>query len=264
MSAQPTPGWYPDPGGAGERYWDGAAWTAHLRGGQTPTQRAVVVPQTRAGGPGEPSGARLGARQIVALGGAAALVLGLFLPWATGGGESANAFENQLPWLLTGWDENSTGEETFVGHGFLFLALAAAAVAVVFVRRGPQQRLFLGLAGATAFAVAIGDFYAFNKQFSDIDGVSTGLGLYLGALGAAAIMASTFLPGDNVLRSSRVAEPLAHQPHQTAPAPPAPGPRVAPSPPAPAAPPEPRTESPPRAPRQQPPEPESGGQWWNN
>jgi uncharacterized protein DUF2510 len=25
-----APGWYPDPGGAGQRYWDGATWTTHI------------------------------------------------------------------------------------------------------------------------------------------------------------------------------------------------------------------------------------------
>ncbi len=25
----PPPGWYPDPSGAGQRYWDGTAWTEH-------------------------------------------------------------------------------------------------------------------------------------------------------------------------------------------------------------------------------------------
>jgi uncharacterized protein DUF2510 len=25
------PGWYPDPGGPGQRYWDGATWTAHVQ-----------------------------------------------------------------------------------------------------------------------------------------------------------------------------------------------------------------------------------------
>lgn len=26
----PPPGWYPDPGGAGMRYWDGTGWTQHV------------------------------------------------------------------------------------------------------------------------------------------------------------------------------------------------------------------------------------------
>lgn len=29
--ALPPPGWLPDPGGTGERWWDGAAWTEHRR-----------------------------------------------------------------------------------------------------------------------------------------------------------------------------------------------------------------------------------------
>jgi hypothetical protein len=44
-AAVTPPGWYPDverPGG--ERYWDGAAWTEHRRGGDTPPASAGVPP----------------------------------------------------------------------------------------------------------------------------------------------------------------------------------------------------------------------------
>ncbi|MGW2865408.1 DUF2510 domain-containing protein, partial [Streptomyces sp. NPDC001205] len=48
MSMTTPPGWYPDPGAPGtERWWDGVAWTAHIRapGGQVigPQPVAVVV-----------------------------------------------------------------------------------------------------------------------------------------------------------------------------------------------------------------------------
>lgn len=29
----PPPGWYDDPNGPGERWWDGTRWTEHHRGG---------------------------------------------------------------------------------------------------------------------------------------------------------------------------------------------------------------------------------------
>ena len=29
LPAAPPPGWYPDPQGAGQAYWDGAQWTGH-------------------------------------------------------------------------------------------------------------------------------------------------------------------------------------------------------------------------------------------
>lgn len=34
----PPPGWYPDPGGQGQRYWDGRQWTQHLGPGAPPVQ----------------------------------------------------------------------------------------------------------------------------------------------------------------------------------------------------------------------------------
>ncbi|MFF4185948.1 DUF2510 domain-containing protein [Streptomyces sp. NPDC001691] len=57
MSMTTPPGWYPDPGAPGtERWWDGVAWTAHIRapGGQVigPQPVAVVVaPPARRRGP---------------------------------------------------------------------------------------------------------------------------------------------------------------------------------------------------------------------
>jgi len=30
MSMTPPPGWYPDPGGPEQRYWDGSQWTTNL------------------------------------------------------------------------------------------------------------------------------------------------------------------------------------------------------------------------------------------
>jgi Domain of unknown function (DUF4333)/Protein of unknown function (DUF2510) len=38
---QVPPGWYQDPQGAGQRYWDGTAWTEHV----APAQAAAPIPQ---------------------------------------------------------------------------------------------------------------------------------------------------------------------------------------------------------------------------
>jgi hypothetical protein len=47
---QVPPGWYQDPQGPGQRYWDGIAWTEHVAPGQA---AAPVPPQSPyAGGPG--------------------------------------------------------------------------------------------------------------------------------------------------------------------------------------------------------------------
>jgi hypothetical protein len=35
---QAPAGWYPNPNGAGQRYWDGQRWTEHVSGDQAPGQ----------------------------------------------------------------------------------------------------------------------------------------------------------------------------------------------------------------------------------
>jgi hypothetical protein len=41
MNATPPPGWYPDNGGSGQRYWDGQSWTGHtMSSGDLPPRGA--------------------------------------------------------------------------------------------------------------------------------------------------------------------------------------------------------------------------------
>jgi hypothetical protein len=42
----PPPGWFPNPDGPGQRYWDGTSWTEHVSG------RPPAPPQPGSGGPG--------------------------------------------------------------------------------------------------------------------------------------------------------------------------------------------------------------------
>ncbi len=59
-SFPPAAGWYPNPQGAGQRYWDGAAWTSHLQDASDQLPAVASAPMTAAGGwfP-DPSGAPL-------------------------------------------------------------------------------------------------------------------------------------------------------------------------------------------------------------
>jgi len=48
MTTTPPPGWYPDNGGAGQRYWDGRQWTAHTA---SPGNEPPFVGPALPGGP---------------------------------------------------------------------------------------------------------------------------------------------------------------------------------------------------------------------
>lgn len=47
----PPAGWYADPGGAGQRYWDGTSWTEHVQGAAaaTPPVYGAAVPEENRG-----------------------------------------------------------------------------------------------------------------------------------------------------------------------------------------------------------------------
>jgi Protein of unknown function (DUF2510) len=50
-SAQPPPGWYPDPSGAPhQRYWDGARWTDHIAPPPPPAQEIAPPPAPQRSG----------------------------------------------------------------------------------------------------------------------------------------------------------------------------------------------------------------------
>src|SRR5437773_363809 len=55
-TTQPAPGgqqapagWYPNPNGAGQRYWDGQRWTEHVSADQTATQAPGTTPAAAPG-----------------------------------------------------------------------------------------------------------------------------------------------------------------------------------------------------------------------
>ncbi|MFR9674029.1 DUF2510 domain-containing protein [Streptomyces sp. TR06-5] len=104
MSSSTPPGWYPDPGHAGfgpvtERWWDGAAWTAH-------TRRA----ETAGGGfpPRSPSGSRgpLVAVVAAAIAVVLAVAVGAIL---VGGSDGSRAADDPGPAAGTGAPDEGGG-----------------------------------------------------------------------------------------------------------------------------------------------------------
>src|SRR4051812_6423684 len=77
----PPPGWYPNPSGAGRRYWDGSQWTEHYDQTPQPQPQPLVVAQP----------AQAGTRPTVfwvAVGSIVAMAIGAFGPWVSALGGS--------------------------------------------------------------------------------------------------------------------------------------------------------------------------------
>ncbi len=295
-TSAPGPGWYPDPMGHGERYWNGNAWTSELRAVPSPT---VTAPA--AASPDDPArtndldqrrekGSGFSREMTLAAVGAALLGLGVFLPWAKAPFESVNGLERLLPWLVTGVSENSNAEDTFIAHGWLFLALAALILLQVFTRRLPGGRTTIALAAAAALGLTVADFVRFRQVWKPLTGVSVGIGLYVSGLGAALVLGSVAFGGDRV-RESRQGRPsttgrrsyrppgdLMRPPAPPTPAPPEGPGRTQAASPTPSTPksaspadtpsvgtprtPPPPSPGPPQAPPRRPDAPGSAGRWW--
>jgi hypothetical protein len=73
-SADPQPGWYPDPSAAGDiRWWDGAQWTRYSSPSQGPSEFSSPVPASGDWSPGKPG------KRGIARGNAGTIVL-LLIP----------------------------------------------------------------------------------------------------------------------------------------------------------------------------------------
>lgn len=118
MSNATPPGWYPDTSAPGsERWWDGTAWTAHIR---AVAPAAAPAPPYAAHQPAAPAGGRGGgSARAVALVAAGALVVGAFVTGAVlltgnGGDEdpaSPQAHSTRTP-TRTGTDDAAPGDES--------------------------------------------------------------------------------------------------------------------------------------------------------
>ncbi len=152
-------GWYTDPVGAGERYWDGNQWTSHTQAATPP----------RASDDSDHSTPHL------IWGGALFIALGSLAAWAYG----ITSLDSNVRWPITA---------DLFPHGYLFLALSAIGLGLFF--RLPDKTsvdtmwifavLTLIIVGTDAVFVIV----KLNGEFQ-----SLGAGLFLTLGGAVAMLA---------------------------------------------------------------------------
>jgi len=178
----PPPGWYPDPGGTGHRWWDGAGWTSHQHVAEstpaqstTPAAAAPTLADT------------LDLNVLLGAVGAILLLIATALPWISDSKGSYNAYDRGLPWFISGSslpDDAPDGVFSigFLAHGIPLLILAILIAVGAFmsfqndVPRGP--RLMFAAGGAAALLILI-DFFWFRRSFAGFTDVGTSWGLWL-------------------------------------------------------------------------------------
>lgn len=161
------PGWQPDPTGRHElRYSDGARWTEHVSDqGKTSIDPPEAGPVQHDKIPG-----------WWVLGGGAALALGSFLPWAQVGPFSKNGID---------------------GDGTITLALAALIIAVAWpvlkTSVGMARSVITAVAAMLAMGVCVYDIADVSSSSNDLVHVSVGIGLWMAAAGAVAVIVGSVL-----------------------------------------------------------------------
>jgi Protein of unknown function (DUF2510) len=178
----PPAGWYQDPQGQGQRYWDGGQWTQHTQpAAAQPGPAAPAQPQVA----GAPVAAVRPTREPVAIPPALWVALGAAVLTIIGGFG---------PWYEIG-DTTIAGTSEAAGDGWVNVALGVIAgvfLAVWFAnRRAVWQFIVAAVLGAISTISAIIDY-------ADVsDSSSSGLfqeaisdpkwGLYLALIGSAAL-----------------------------------------------------------------------------
>jgi len=194
----PAAGWYPDKRG-GHRWWDGSEWTDYRRNadGDTFTEPG---PKSQLGTRGATSPSKLGT--ILGYLGAIVLFFTTFSRWmTTSEGRAYNAFDRLGPWFLTGADWDAALAPGLLAHGVIFMLFALASLGLVVV--ASQGRMngaavgVLGIGGCTLLLVIINAF-TFRSAFGPRNEVGqimvgTGIGFWLAALAALALIASGVL-----------------------------------------------------------------------
>ena len=135
---------------------------------------------------------------IVALSGLVVLATSAFLPWAVNvaTGQTANAFERDLPWLVGGTDLAQQTAGSF-GNGWILVGVVAVAAVAGYPMFSGRRMVALPVAGIGAGSSLYVYFtsYRFENQFSKIEGlvVDIGSGWWLALVGSLLLVAGGVL-----------------------------------------------------------------------
>ena len=123
------------------------------------------------------------------LGGMVLLAVSAFLPWAVvgGSGQTENAFQANLPWLLGGTDLAQQTAGSF-GNAWILIGIVVACGVIGYPLFAGRRMVALPLAtiGAVSTLYVYFTSYRFDNQFSKIEGlvVDMGIGWWLALVGS--------------------------------------------------------------------------------
>ena len=135
---------------------------------------------------------------LVVLAGLVMLGVSAFLPWAVrrGSGQTANAFEANLPWLLGGTDLAQQTAGSF-GNGWILVGIVIVGAVIGYPLLAGRRMVALPMAAVGAISTLYVYFtaYRFDNQFSKIDSlvVDTGSGWLLALVGSLLLVAGGVL-----------------------------------------------------------------------
>ncbi len=187
METSHPAGWLPDPIGRYHyRYWTGSEWTAQVStNGSNETDPQGLAPNAAVTTPGRPPvpvprpSWSMDVRLLV-LGGAAALILGAFLPWVKAEAGVFSATKNGID-----------------GDGVITLVLAGALALAFLIARSEKTGAWLVITfAALATAVAAYDTIDVARKADELTSqasflhadASVGIGLWLSLAGAIAAL----------------------------------------------------------------------------
>jgi hypothetical protein len=179
----PPPGWHDDPNDPTSlRYWDGTQWTEN----RAPRVAAVSV------SPGSAAATSWPPLRLAALGGAAAIIIGSFSPWAT---------------VSTVFGSISVSGTDDGGDGLFSLVGGVVVVLLVLLSKYLGSLIVSALTGA----LLLYDLINVNRNISDVDTefarASVGWGLWLATAGAIVAFGTSWVLRQTESSASKPAVP---------------------------------------------------------